>query len=119
MDAPPRSTGSRTMFKWMMIAIGICSLVAPPARAQEAARTDAYFPLIAGTTWKYRVTIKPENAEAQTKEQTVTLETQRHDGKAVAVASDNAYAAREDGVYIVGVIRDGKMSALEEAQQVV
>lgn len=107
------------MLKWMMIAVGIAVAFGPPARAADAARSDAFFPLTSGTVWKYRVTIKPDKEEAKTAEQTVKLETQTFDGKSVAVASESAYAAREDGVYIVGVIRDNKLQPLDEAQKVV
>jgi tetratricopeptide (TPR) repeat protein len=80
---------------------------------------DQYFPLRPGTTWKYRVTLRAGTGEPKTTEQSVTIEAQKHGGKTVAVASDNAYAAKDDGVYIIGVVRNGKFEALDEAQKVV
>jgi tetratricopeptide (TPR) repeat protein len=98
---------------------GLCFILAPVAGADEPAALDAYFPLTPGTTWKYLVTIKPDKGDRQMTSQTVTVETQKHGGKSITVASDNAYATQDDGVYIVGVVRNAKLETLEEPQKVV
>src|SRR4051812_11421200 len=106
---------SRTMWTWTIVLISFCCATVAGA-AEEVKALDAYFPLTPGTSWKYLVTIKADKAEPQMTSQTVTVESQQHDGKAVIVASDNAYATQEDGVYIVGVVRNGKIERLEEPQ---
>lgn len=106
------------MWKWTIVLISCCLATAGGA-AEESKALDAYFPLTPGTSWKYLVTIKADKAEPQMTAQTVTVETQQHNGKAVKVASDNAYATQEDGVYIVGVVRNAKLEPLEESQKVV
>src|SRR3954469_12081983 len=116
MEVP--NTRSRTMWKLMVLFTSLC--LATVASAAEDSKTfDAYFPLAPGTTWKYLVTIKADKAEPQMTAQTVTIETQKHNGKQVIVASDNAYATQDDGVYIVGVVRNAKLEPLEEPQKVV
>jgi tetratricopeptide (TPR) repeat protein len=106
------------MWKWTIVLISCCVASASGA-AEESKALDAYFPLTPGTSWKYLVTIKADKAEPQMTAQTVTVESQQHNGKALTVASDNAYAMQDDGVYIVGVVRNGKLEALEEPQKVV
>src|SRR5258706_1489523 len=108
---------SETMWKCLVILSGLCFTLT--ARADEPAALDAYFPLAPGTTWKFLVTIKPDKGEPEMTAQTVTVETQKHGGKSVTAASDNAYATQDDGVYIVGVVRNAKLEALEEPQKVV
>ena len=100
--------------RWLILAmVGL----AVPLWAAE--RTDTYFPLTPGATWKYQVTIKQGEAEPKLTSQTVTVEERKIGGKSVIVASDNAYQAKDDGVYIVGVMRDGKLEALDDPQKVV
>jgi tetratricopeptide (TPR) repeat protein len=103
------------MLKNLFTLASLC--LALPLFAAE--RTDTYFPLTPGATWKYQVTIKQGEAEPKYTAQTVTVEERKIDGKAVIVASDNAYAARDDGVYIVGVVKDNKVQSLDEPQKVV
>jgi tetratricopeptide (TPR) repeat protein len=107
------------MWKCPLILTSLCFILSPAALAQTAKPLDEYFPLTPGTTWKYLVTIKTDKPEPQMTEQTVTIETQKHGGKPVIVASDNAYATQDDGVYIVGVIRNAKLEPLEEPQKVI
>jgi tetratricopeptide (TPR) repeat protein len=106
------------MRKWTILLINFC-LAAVALAAEDSKPLDAYFPLTPGATWKYLVTIKSDKPEPQMTEQTVTVETQKHNGKSVTVASDNAYATQDDGVYIVGVIRNAKLEPLDEPQKVV
>jgi thioredoxin-like negative regulator of GroEL len=106
------------MWKWTVLLISFC-LANIASAAEESKALDAYFPLAPGTTWKYLVTVKGDKSEPQMTAQTVTVETQRHNGKAVIVASDNVYATQDDGVYIVGVVRNAKLEPLEEPQKVV
>src|SRR5688500_13665085 len=95
------------------LAVLVCGVV---AQGQEAAaRGDAYFPLAAGTTWTYRVTMTADGKAPHLSEQLVTVEAREHAGKTVMVAGETAYAAREDGVYVVGVVRSGKVEMLDEA----
>jgi tetratricopeptide (TPR) repeat protein len=100
--------------RWLMLTmVGL----ACPLWAAE--RTDTYFPLTPGATWKYQVTIKDGDAEPKLTSQTVTVEEREIGGKRVIIASDNAYQAKDDGVYIVGVMQDGKLQPLDEPQKVV
>ncbi len=85
----------------------------PAATAQDAKRPDAYFPLTPGATWKYRATITA-GGPAQTAEQTVTVEKRELNGKPVFVAGDTAYAPRDEGVHVVGVVRNGQVAPMEE-----
>jgi tetratricopeptide (TPR) repeat protein len=107
------------MWKRIVLITSLFLNFVSAARADDAPKLDAYFPLTAGTTWKYSVTVKLDKAEPQTKEQSVKVELQRHGNKSIAVISDNAYATQEDGVYITGIIRDGKLEPLDEPQKVV
>lgn len=100
---------------WKMAAVVALGVGAVAARGEGA---DAYFPLKAGTVWKYRVTIKADGAESSAAQE-VKAEGRELAGKAVVVVGDTAYAAKEDGVYAVGVVREGKIEGLEEAQEVV
>lgn len=103
------------MLKHFLTLTALCLTL--PLSAAE--RTDTYFPLTPGATWKYQVTIKEGSAEPKYTAQTVTVEERKIDGKPVIVASDNAYVAKDDGVYIVGVVKDDKVQPLDEPQKVV
>jgi Tfp pilus assembly protein PilF len=103
------------MLKYLLVLSCVC--ITLPLLG--APRTDAYFPLTPGATWKYQVTLKEGSKEPRHTAQTVNVEERKIDGKAVIVASDNAYAAKDDGVYIVGVVKDGKVQPLDEPQKVV
>jgi hypothetical protein len=103
------------MLKHFLTLTAVC--LATPLWAAE--RTDTYFPLTPGATWKYQVTIKEGSAEPKYTAQTVTVEERKIDGKPTIVASDNAYVAKDDGVYIVGVVKDDKVQPLDEPQKVV
>jgi tetratricopeptide (TPR) repeat protein len=100
--------------------VAVVVVLAGRVAAAEAKRADAYFPLTPGATWTYRVTIKADGAgEPKTAEQVVKVEAGKLEGSAVSVAGETAYAAKEDGVYVVGVTKNGKLEALEEPQKVV
>src|SRR3982751_507629 len=102
------------MLKIVAVILGLG--VGAGARGAESA--DAYFPLKAGTTWKYRVTIKGDGVEAKTAERGgwgrgggggVGVGGRGWGGKPVMGAGYTAYGAKEDGVYGVGVVRGGKV----------
>ena len=104
---------SKVAVTWVVLVCGVV------ARGQEAGRGDAYFPLVAGTTWTYRVTMTADGRPPHVSEQVVSVEPREHEGKAVTLAGETAYAAKDDGVYVVGVVRSGKVELLDEAQKVV
>lgn len=105
------------MFKLSLI---VATLLTGPLLLADDARRDAYFPLTPGATWTYRVTIKADGApEPHTTEQVVKTEKAQLAGRPVAVAGETAYAAKDDGVYVVGVTKNGKIEPLEEPQKVV
>jgi hypothetical protein len=91
--------------------------VAPPATQPE----HAYFPVRAGTTWKYLVSSEVDGKLARPYVQTVTA------GEAVAAGggrtlfplSEDVYELKADGVYLVGYRdRAGKMTAVEQPRRV-
>jgi len=112
----PRRLPMRT---WTSIVVVLWTLSTCRAGGDESRRSDAYFPLTPGSTWKYAVSIKAGDAEPKLSQQSVTVESKEFGGKVYAIASENAYATKDDGVYIVAVVRNGKLETLEEPQKVV
>src|SRR5437016_8125237 len=105
---------------WKTGILCLFSFLAIPAPADDAPpRLDNYFPLTPGIVWKYRVSVKIDDAAPKISEQTVKVESQQIEGKPLIIASENAYAAREDGVYIIGVLNNAKLEPLDEPQKVV
>ena len=105
---------------WKIGIVALFTLVATLAAADDAAaKLDNYFPLTPGIAWKYRVSVKIDDAAPKVSEQTVKIESRQIEGKPLIVASENAYAAREDGVYIIGVLNNAKLEPLDEPQKVV
>jgi tetratricopeptide (TPR) repeat protein len=100
---------------WKVLAVLASLSLGGMARAAG----DAYFPLVAGSEWKYRVTVKADQGAPAGAEQVVKVEAGELAGKNVAVAGDVAYEVRDDGVYVVGAVRGGRVEAIEEPQKVV
>jgi tetratricopeptide (TPR) repeat protein len=105
---------------WKIAILFLFPFVTLPALPDDApAKLDNYFPLTPGIVWKYGVSVKIDDAAPKVSEQTVKIESQQIEGKPLIVASENAYAAREDGVYIIGVLNNAKLEPLDEPQKVV
>src|SRR5437868_4687429 len=105
---------------WKIGIVALLTFLAFPTAADDAAaKLDNYFPLTPGVVWKYRVSVKIDDAAPKISEQTVRVESQQIEGKSLIVASENAYAARDDGVYIIGVLNGAKLEPLDESQKVV
>jgi tetratricopeptide (TPR) repeat protein len=91
--------------------------VAPPATQPE----HAYFPVKAGTTWKYLVSIEVDGKPAKPYVETVTAgeAVAAGGGRVLAPLEEDVYEIKSDGVFLTGHRdRAGRITAAERARRV-
>ncbi len=111
----------------LILVAALAAQVAPPSMAADApagqAGTDgnSYFPLTAGTIWKYLVSSEMNDKAEKPYVQTLTAGAGvTSEGKTLLPLGDEVYLVKEDGVYLYGHREgDGKVQALDEPRKIV
>jgi tetratricopeptide (TPR) repeat protein len=99
----------------MVMVWGLQSVAAAPTTRPE----HAYFPVLAGTTWKYRVITTIDGKAGRPIVQTLTAGDAPPIGGQPAFAIDGEiYQIKADGVFVAGHLENGLIKPLADAQKV-
>jgi tetratricopeptide (TPR) repeat protein len=99
----------------LMACLPLAGINAATATPQPPATqpSNSYFPVSKGTTWKYLVTTDRTDKPERPYVQTVTAGDPITDnGRPLFAIGDEAYLLQDDGVYLYGHVRNGKVQPL-------
>jgi Flp pilus assembly protein TadD len=110
-----------TMLKRLFLTIMLAVAFAGRAAAADAAtKPDAWFPLSPGAAWEYKATTTTTVAGGAPSSADVTVKLSAPaEPNGPVMRGDFGYAAKDDGVYLIGRAADKKFTPFDEPQRVV